>query len=136
MMIFIDTSAFYAVLCAEDTNHPSARSIWTNLLTKGEELICTNYILVETLALIQNRLGIHAVRAFQEDVTPFLIVEWVSLEQHQAAVTALLIAGRRSLSLVDCASFEAMRRLGITTAFTFDQHFKEQGFTCLPLVSD
>jgi predicted nucleic acid-binding protein len=29
-------------------------------------------------------------------------------------------------------SFEIMRTLGIKTAFTFDPHFKEQGFTAIP----
>jgi predicted nucleic acid-binding protein len=33
---------------------------------------------------------------------------------------------------VDCTSFEMMRELGIHNAFTFDRHFAEQGFTCLP----
>jgi len=33
---------------------------------------------------------------------------------------------------VDCISFEVMRGLGITTAFTFDRHFAEMGFEVLP----
>jgi predicted nucleic acid-binding protein len=43
-------------------------------------------------------------------------------------MAALLTAGRRELSLVDCVSFACMRRLGITRALHFDRHFKEQGF--------
>lgn len=132
MTTFIDTSALYAVLCADDPNHEAARITWLAILRQDEELVCTNYILVESFALIQNRLGIQAVRAFQEDVVPLLGVDWMDASHHQAAMAALLIAGRRQLSLVDCASFETMRRLGITIAFTFDPHFKEQGFTCIP----
>ncbi len=94
--------------------------------------MCTSYVLVEAFALIQHRLGIGAVRAFQETIVPLLQVEWIDAPLHQRAVAALLTAGRRQLSLVDCASFEAMRSLGITTAFTFDRHFAEQGFSCLP----
>lgn len=48
------------------------------------------------------------------------------------SLSALLVAGRRRLSLVDCASFDGMRRLGLNTAFTLDPHFGDQGFTCLP----
>lgn len=44
---------------------------------------------------------------------------------------AVLAAGRRSLSLVDCVSFAAMRQYGIREAFTFDCHFGEHGFSCL-----
>jgi predicted nucleic acid-binding protein len=43
-----------------------------------------------------------------------------------------LTSARRRLSLVDCTSFEVMRRLGITSAFAIDRHFVEQGFEVLP----
>ena len=46
--------------------------------------------------------------------------------------SALLTANRRQLSLVDCISFEMMRRLEIKTAFTHDRDFAERGFECLP----
>ncbi len=132
MVIFVDTSAFYAILCANDPNHPAARQVWEQLIHNDEHLICTNYILLETLTLLQHRLGVEAVRVFQEDVVPWVHVEWIDVEHHQAAVNALLISGRRALSLVDCSSFEVMRRLSLSTAFAFDLHFSEQGFSCLP----
>jgi predicted nucleic acid-binding protein len=39
-------------------------------------------------------------------------------------------SARRHLTLVDCASFESMRRLTVRRAFAFDRHFEEQGFEC------
>jgi predicted nucleic acid-binding protein len=49
-----------------------------------------------------------------------------------AAMSALLAANRRTLSLVDCTSFEIMRESGLDTVFTFDAHFSEQGFKVIP----
>lgn len=132
MSTFVDTSAFLAVLDADDLNHNIAKDTWTALISREEALTCTNYVLIETLALLQNRLGMGAVRTFQEDIFSLLIVEWVDEAGHRAGVNALLIAARKKLSLVDCISFDSMRRLGIKSAFVFDQHFKEQGFKCLP----
>ncbi len=132
MSTFVDTSALLAVLDADDRNHVPARAAWQDFLAQDAGLVCTSYVLVEAFALIQNRLGIEAVRVFEDAIVPQLQVEWVDAPLHQRAVAALLIAGRRQLSLVDCASFEAMRSLGITTAFAFDRHFAEQGFACLP----
>jgi hypothetical protein len=43
----------------------------------------------------------------------------------------ILAANRRQLSLVDCASFAAMRQSGFKNAFVFDRHFLEQGSTLL-----
>ena len=132
MSVFADTSALFAVLDADDRNHKPARQTWTALNDQDANLVSTNYVLVETFALVQHRLGVEAVRTFQEDIVPILHVEWVTVAQHGAGVTALLTASHRKLSLVDCVSFEAMRRLGIKTAFVFDRHFSEQGFVCIP----
>ena len=131
MTTFVDTSALLALLDANDRRHAEARTVWERLLEQDEPLVCTSYVLVEAFALLQHRLGVAAVRTFNEDVQPLLHVEWVEAVGHGRSVAALLTAGRRQLSLVDCASFEAMRRLGLTNVFAFDQHFGEQGFTCL-----
>jgi uncharacterized protein len=132
MTVFVDTSALLAVLDADDANHATARETWQALLGGDSALLCTNYVLLETIALVQHRLGLEALSTFQSDVAPVLAVRWVDAQLHTAAVTALLTARRRKLSLVDCVSFETARRSGIDTAFAFDRHFAEQGFHCLP----
>jgi predicted nucleic acid-binding protein len=132
MRVFVDTSAFLAILSSDDKNHTQAGQVWTDMVTQETQLLCSNYVLVETFALTQRRLGVQAVRTLQEDILPVVNVEWVDEECHQASVSALLTAGQKRLSLVDCVSFEVMRRLGINTAFAFDHHFGEQGFRVIP----
>ena len=131
MNIFIDTSAFFAVLDKRDGNHSAADRIWQRIVTADDVLLCHNYVLVEISALLQHRLGLEAVRIFEEDIVPLLNVLWIDEQTHQSAAGALLAASRRSLSLVDCASFEVMRASGIRTAFVFDSDFKTQGFDVL-----
>jgi predicted nucleic acid-binding protein len=132
--VFVDTSAFYAVLDADDFLHPAGRSAWVRLLEERGGLHTTSYVLVETMALLQRRIGVEGPRTFVSDILPVVQVVWVDEGIHRSAQHALLVASRRDLSLVDCVSFEAMRRLGLTTAFSFDQHFSEQGFQLLPAV--
>jgi len=132
MSVFADTSGLYAVFDRDDTNHVRARAFWVEWLRTGEPIVTNNYVLVETLALLQRRIGLAAVRAFHEDIMPLLHVEWVAGEQHRAAVEAALAAARRKLSVVDCASFQTMRQHGLRTAFCFDAHFREQGFQIRP----
>jgi predicted nucleic acid-binding protein len=132
MRIFIDTSAFFALLDNDDAQHLAAKRVWKVLLQEDRTLLTSNYVLVESFALIQNRLGLRAVRDFQENIMPLILVEYVDLEMHRAGVSALLAASRRNLSLVDCVSFEVMRTLGIKVVFTFDPHFREQGFSINP----
>jgi predicted nucleic acid-binding protein len=134
MSIFIDTSGLLAVLDRDDTNHIAAAEIWRNILISAETLVTTNYVLVETCALVQSRFGMAALKLFQEDIVPVLKIEWIDNSIHQAAMGIMLSAMRKKLSLVDCVSFETMRLLELTTVFTLDRHFKEQGFKCLPLI--
>jgi predicted nucleic acid-binding protein len=131
MSVFVDTSAFFAILDCDDANHPRAREKWLNLLSSAPILVCSNYVLVESFALIQRRLGIQALRVFQEDILPLVNVERIDETTHLAGVTGLLAAARRELSLVDCTSFVVMRKLGIKDAFTYNSHFAEEGFNCL-----
>jgi predicted nucleic acid-binding protein len=109
MRIFIDTSAFFAFLDSDDIQHPAAKRVWKELLQEDSTLLTSNYVLVECFALMQNRLGLRAVRDFQENIMPLIHVEYVDLDMHRAGVGALLAASRRNLSLVDCVSFEVMR---------------------------
>jgi predicted nucleic acid-binding protein len=125
---FVDTSALLAVLVADDMHHAEAERIWRRELHEGHDLLTSNYILVETTAVLQHRVGMPAVRSLVQDVVPALRVEWVSSDDHRAAAAALLAAGRRAISLVDCSSFEVMRRLGLERAFAFNRHFAEAGF--------
>ncbi len=128
MNVFVDTSAFLAVLDRSDVRHDAARRAWENLLDGTHVLVSHNYVLVETSAVLARRLGIDAVRVFERDVRPVLRLVWVTPEIHEAAVGAHLAAGRRALSLVDCVSFEVMRRTGLRSAFAFDPHFRESGY--------
>jgi len=114
--------------------HQPARDHWRALLSETNmgPLVTSNYVLVESFALLQARLGLEAVRAFYDTMLPVVTTQWITAEDHATATYALLTANRRSLSLVDCASFHLMRRLGIQQAFCFDRDFSEQGFSVLP----
>ena len=100
-------------------------------MTEDATLITTNYVVVETSALFQRRLGLPALRAFHEDVVPLLNVEWIAEQVHAAGVAAVLAAARKKLSSVDCVSFQIMRQKAVRAAFCFDSHFGEQGFDVL-----
>ena len=131
MRTFIDTSAFFALLDRADANHKKASAAWARYL-----ILSTHWLPAitsgRTFALLQSRLGLSAVRGFQEDILPLLNIEFVTAGTHRTGIAALLAAARRNLSFVDCVSFEVMRSQGIRSAFAFDPHFKEQGFIVIP----
>ncbi len=132
MTVFVDTSALYAVIDRDDEHHSAAKDVWVALLREPATLLTTNYVLVETTALLQRCFGVPAARRFHEDVVPVFQVDWVTAEGHRAGMEAMLAANRKRLTLVDCVSFQTMRRLGVRAVFCFDEHFVEQGFQTRP----
>ncbi|MDN3514931.1 MAG: PIN domain-containing protein [Candidatus Brocadia sp.] len=43
MRIFVDTSAFFALLDRDDANHKKAKEAWNKMLNPENVLITTNY---------------------------------------------------------------------------------------------
>ncbi len=132
MTTFVDTSGLLAVLDADDAGHARAARAWRGLLANDEPLVTSSHVLVELYALAQRRLGMDAVRALATAFAPLLEVVWVDEPLHAAALSALLAAGHKGLSLVDCTSFEVMRRHGIRRAFALDADFARHGFEVVP----
>ena len=128
MNTFIDTSAFFAFMDADDGSHGKAKTAFAKLIKLEKILHCSNYIVIETTALLQNRMGINAVRAFKDDILAIINIHWVDERLYSMAFSNLLTAKRKNVSLVDYTSFEIMRAMGIKRVFTFDNHFREQGF--------
>ena len=131
MTLFVDTSALYALMDRDDRNHESAARFWSTI-SAAEPLLTHNYVLVETSALVQRRLGIEALRVLVDELILPISTAFVDQIVHEAAVSGVLAAQLRQLSLVDMVSFEVMRRAGVRAAFAFDDHFARFGFDVQP----
>lgn len=132
MMVFADTSALFALLARNDRMHPAARAAFEHLARHDARLVTSSYVLVETIALLQRRIGVAAVRDFHAKIAPLLEIIWVDGAWHARAMHRLLMSGARDLSLVDCMSFEIIEAKALTYAFAFDKHFRAEG---IPIVA-
>ncbi len=131
MTVFVDTSALLALLNRADEHHAAAAAAWRRGIEEGMDFVTSNYVLVELLGLAGRRFGVPTVREISRTLLPALRLLWVDESVHDLALTSLLAASRRRLSLVDCASFALMRHEGIERAFAYDRHFQEVGFRAL-----
>lgn len=129
--IFVDTSAIYATLVSSDAFHERARERFEGLRAREARLLTTSYVLVESYALLQRRVGEAAVRAFRERFAPLLDTVWVARALHERGLDDLARRGSTTVSLVDAVSFAAMREAGTGVAFAFDGHFGDEGFELL-----
>ncbi|MGV8121612.1 MAG: type II toxin-antitoxin system VapC family toxin [Candidatus Xenobiia bacterium LiM19] len=128
MKVFIDTSAFYALASKNDAFHQKAKELFKKILTTDEP-VTTSYVMVETLALLQNRGGHTAALRFLESLNDgnWIEILWVTEALHLEGCR--LFGGKnRDISFVDCVSFAAMNRFAISHFFGFDEHFEKAGF--------
>ena len=132
MSVFVDTSGLYALLVRTEDKHAEVLRVFREALEEGRTLWTTSYVIVETVALLQHRLGLAPVRDFVEHLVPVMSVEWVSEALHRKATERLLREDRRRLSLVDCVSLEFMRAQGLRDVLALDPHFTEAGCRLLP----
>lgn len=130
-MIFVDTSAIYALLASGDEAHRSALRIFDRYAETT--WMSHDFVLSETLALLHHRLGPAAVTTFLDDLAPLIEFSPVSLELRDLALEAYRRQARRRSSFVDVTSFEFLRMRRIPLAFAFDDDFKRAGFAlCKP----
>ena len=132
MTVFADTSALYALLVRTEEGHAEVAAAFSRLLQGRRPLVTSNYVLLETAALLQRRIGLPAVRDLDERIVPLLTVRWITEPLHRRAMDRLIRADRRGVSLVDCTSFEVMEAEAITEAFALDRDFAAAGFRLVP----
>ena len=128
MSVFADTSFFIALLDDGDDMHVDAVIRWRRVAEERLPVVTSNYVVVESCAVLQRHIGVVAVRRLVRQILDPVALEWVSRDDHERALDALLVADRRQLSIVDCTSFEMMRRLEVRECLALDRHFPEQGF--------
>jgi predicted nucleic acid-binding protein len=123
--VFVDTSTLIALLDQDDRWHDEAALAFRHFASSAQ-LVTTNYVQLETVALARRRLGASAVQALTGAIFPAITTVWVDEQTHAAALAVHSAGG--AASFVDEVSFAVMRHEHIETALAFDRDFELQGF--------
>ncbi len=125
-----DSSAILAAMDADDAWHAAARDVTRRLGEEERPSFITNYIEAETHALLLRKLGRAAAREWLLAAGLPVVRALPSEEERARAI--LLRHADRDWSLCDAISFAVMESRRVTTAFSFDHHFRQVGrFTIL-----
>jgi len=134
-IIFVDTSAYFALIYEKDGNHEKAR----NFLELAEKhkliLLTSNFIIAETHVLILRTpsLGYRIAKFFLEDIrTTLNKPERITEEDEERAFEIITKYSDKYFTYTDATSFALMERLGIKRVFTFDNHYNQYGFQKVP----
>jgi predicted nucleic acid-binding protein len=129
--VFLDTVGLLALWDVSDQWHAAADAAFQTLSASRIPLITTTFVLLECGNAAARRPYRHEVDRLRrildqrnELVAPIL-ADW------EAAWAAYDRGDAGQAGIVDHVSFAVMRRLGIRSAFTNDQHFRAAGFQTL-----
>jgi hypothetical protein len=130
-MIFLDTSAFYAMEVKRDINHERAISVKKEIAgNKYGMPVTTNLVIVEAITLLRLKAGHSEAVAFGEKVFASRSLKTIRVGEdiERKALELFKKHSDKRLSFTDCISFAIMDELKISKAFAFDDHFKHLGY--------
>jgi predicted nucleic acid-binding protein len=132
--LFVDTSAWLAVLDTDDANHPAASSVYPNALKNYRRLVTTNLVIAESYILIRRNLGHREATTFLDRIriSPRIEKVYADAELEGQAEEILQHYQDQLFSYTDAVSFALMRQRNIEEAFAFDRHFTVAGFIQVP----
>lgn len=131
--LFVDTSYWIAVLHPRDRLHERAQKVSASL--GRVHLVTSEMVLTELLndfskrGLQLRRAAVALIEDMRRD--PNLSIVPQSSLQFQEAFVLYAKRADKTWSHTDCASFQAMKRQGISEALTHDRHFEQAGFRAL-----
>lgn len=131
---FVDTSAFIALIDKDDQYHSKAKEFYHDKLKPPFKLITTNFIVCETINFLRSRLPLKYAVEFREDILSSRVLSTIHVTQkiEDSAFNLMKTHKDKTFSFTDCTSFVTMKELGINASFTFDDHFRQMGFTVVP----
>jgi predicted nucleic acid-binding protein len=129
--LFVDTSAWLDYV---DSRSGSHRDLVPIIRGQPGPFVTTTYVLAELAVLTLSRFGHPAAATLGERLRrdPRVRVEHPTSAEEDEAWQLFLNRPDKTYSLTDCLSFTIMRRLGLDTAVTLDEHFRQEGFAVLP----
>ena len=129
--IFVDTSAWYAIVDKDDSDHAAAVTFLSSNIIP---LITTDAVFSETITLIRYRIGHDAARIFGQKLKESSFVRLVAVTptDEERAWDIFTKYRDQDFSFADCMSFAVMQRLKVGTVFTFDRHFSVMKFGVVP----
>jgi predicted nucleic acid-binding protein len=130
--VFVDSSAYLALLDRRDEHHAHARIILARLIRGRYRQYTTNTVLIECPALILSVLGNRLAYEFLQEISRgnTTIIRVRESDEKRA----MQVLGRytdKDFSFNDAISFAVTERLGISAGYTFDRDFAQYGIPVL-----
>jgi len=104
-IVFVDTSAHFALANIKDVDHKAAERLLHKLATKRVTMVVTNFIIAETYTLMLRKIGRGRAVEYIESLCETSEVVRVSEDDEKKAWEIILQSEDKDFSYVDATSF-------------------------------
>lgn len=125
--VFVDTGYILALVNENDQHH--AEALLLSERYDSQPVVVTDAVLLEignALSRIDRGAAVQVIQDLRESRGSTVVP--LTPELFDSAFDLYRRHTDKQWGLVDCVSFVVMRRMGLTTALAFDQHFLQAGF--------
>lgn len=137
MPTFVDTSGWLAIKNSRDRKHEAAARILTDLRTRRDLLVTSDYVLDETYTGLLYDIGYDAAVQFKHEAdglvaAGILKVVLITADLQTEAWQVFERFNRDKLwSFTDCTSYVVIHKEDIESCFAFDADFTQMGLNVL-----
>jgi predicted nucleic acid-binding protein len=128
--VFVDTSAWIALLNTDDVWHKKALQVRLDLRRKNYNFVTSKFILLEVGDALCSPFTRQNTAIFINNLVQVKSTRVISLSDDLLTSGLALYQSRpdKDWGLTDCISFVIMQRENITEVFSTDKHFEQAGF--------
>ena len=137
-IIFIDTSAWLAIVDKQDKNYSNATEYFKKIIKKNARLVTSTLVVDEVLYLLKNNINPDFAKHFlgiidESVLTVNLRLDWTSRRSRRIVINNFLKSTNPNLSIRYFYMLEAIKKKKADVIFTFDPNLKELGYPLMPI---
>ena len=125
--IFVDASAWIAIMYEGDKNHTDAKEIYIRELENDSVFFISNWTAYEAFSYLKSKAGIEKTEKLKEIFQDINLVKPIRVTSaiEKRALDIFWKFTDKTWGIVDITSFLIIEECNCKYAFAFDKHFKE-----------
>ena len=127
--LLVDSVIFFSLINIQDANHQKSRYLNNKFIKQGVRFLAINLVIFETATVLSHKISQQIAINYLKNITSGKM-EIIRLDEEveKAAFNIFQLLLRNKTSYVDCANMAVMKKMGLTTIFSFDKIYKINNF--------
>lgn len=136
-VVFVDTSAWIAILDEKNSNYASARTYFEKLLELNTRLVTNSLVIDDTILFLKHNYSNDFAKRFLDIIDESamsinLRVDWISRRVRRNTLNSFLKSSNKTLEVKHFYIHESLKRKKVDIVFSYDRSLKFFDFPVMP----